>query len=360
MYYSILNGIILKAKQAFIKEIGKMATLAEIRAKLKAQEANSGPSGPSDNAIYPHWNIPEGTTTVVRFLPDADTSNTFFWQERLMIRLPFSGIKGDMNSKPVVVQVPCVEMWQETCPVLTEVRGWFKDSSLEEMGRKYWKKRSYIFQGFVNENPLEETTPENPIRRFVISPSIFTLIKDALMDPDIQEIPTDYDAGLDFRITKTTKGQYADYSTSKWARKETALTEEQRAAVDTNGLFTLSDFLPKRPGETEIAVIKAMFEASVDGQPYDVEQFGNYFRPYGVEAPAGSSNSTSAPAPTPSPAPTAVDSSTSTVAESQVEAKPVEAKPVTAPSTESAGETPKGDGKSAEDILAMIRSRQKA
>ena len=180
------------------------------------------------------------------------------------------------------------------------------------------------------------------------------------MDPDIQEIPTDYDAGLDFRITKTTKGQYADYSTSKWARKETALTEEQRAAVDTNGLFTLSDFLPKRPGETEIAVIKAMFEASVDGQPYDVEQFGNYFRPYGVEAPAGSSNSTSAPAPTPSPAPTAVDSSTSTVAESQVEAKPVEAKPVTAPSTESAGETPKGDGKSAEDILAMIRSRQKA
>ena len=336
-----------------------MATLAEIRAKLKAQEANSGPSGPSDNAIYPHWNIPEGSTAVVRFLQDNDESNTFFWKERLMIRLPFNGVK-NQDSKQIVVQVPCVEMWNDTCPVLSEVRGWFKDSSLEDMGRKYWKKRSYIFQGFVNENPLEETTPENPIRRFVISPSIFTLIKDALMDPDIQEIPTDYDAGLDFRITKTTKGQYADYSTSKWARKETALTEEQRAAVDTNGLFTLSDFLPKRPGETEIAVIKAMFEASVDGQPYDVEQFGNYFRPYGVEAPAGSSNSTSAPAPTPSPAPTAVDSSTSTVAESQVEAKPVEAKPVTAPSTESAGETPKGDGKSAEDILAMIRSRQKA
>jgi hypothetical protein len=93
------------------------------------------------------------------------------------------------------------------------------------MGRKYWKKRSYIFQGFVNENPLQEDTPENPIRRFVISPSIFNLIKDALMDPDIQEMPTDYTAGLDFRITKTTKGQYADYSTSKWARKETALTE---------------------------------------------------------------------------------------------------------------------------------------
>ena len=26
------------------------------------------------------------------------------------------------------------------------------------------------------------------------------------MDPDIQELPTDYTQGLDFRITKTTKG----------------------------------------------------------------------------------------------------------------------------------------------------------
>jgi hypothetical protein len=267
-----------------------------------------------------------------------------------MIRLPFTGIKGDMNSKPLVVQVPCVEMWQETCPVLSEVRGWFKDSSLEEMGRKYWKKRSYIFNGFVTENPLEETIPENPVRRFVISPSIFTLIKDALMDPDILEIPTDYDAGIDFRITKTTKGQYADYSTSKWARKETALTDEQRNAVESYGLFTLSDFLPKRPGSTEVSVIKEMFEASVDGQPYDVQKFGNYFRPYGIDAPGGSFNSTSAPASTESK--TTDDS----VTESQTEAKPIEAKPVAEPAVE----TPKGDGKSAEDILAMIRSRQKA
>ena len=124
-----------------------MASLAEIRAKLKAQETRGERTGGGDNAIFPHWNIPEGSTAAVRFLPDGDPNNTFFWAERLMIRLPFNGVKGDMNSKPVVVQVPCVEMWNETCPILTEVRTWFKDSSLEEMGRKYWKKRSYIFQG---------------------------------------------------------------------------------------------------------------------------------------------------------------------------------------------------------------------
>ena len=39
----------------------------------------------------------------------------------------------------------------------------------------------------------------------------------------MENLPTDYVAGTDFRLSKTTKGQYADYSTSKWARKESAL-----------------------------------------------------------------------------------------------------------------------------------------
>ena len=319
-----------------------MASLAEIREKLKAQEARSERVSGGDNAIFPHWNIQEGTTATLRFLPDGNTDNTFFWVERLMLRLPFSGIKGDMSSKPVVVQVPCVEMWNIPCPVLTEVRTWFKDSSLEDMGRKYWKKRSYIFQGFVTGNPLnEDTLPENPIRRFVISPSIFTLIKDALMDPDIQELPIDYENGLDFRVTKTTKGQYADYSTSKWARKESALTEVQKAAIDTYGLFNLSDYLPKKPDEVALGVIKAMFDSSVDGEPYDAEKFAQYYRPYGVDKPNGSLFT-----------PVTPKTETTVKEEIVVEVTP-KATPVETSKTESSG-------KSAEDILAMIRSRQKA
>jgi len=332
-----------------------MASLAEIRAKLKSQESRTERTGGGDNAIFPHWNIPEGTTSVVRFLPDGDPNNTFFWAERLMIRLPFNGIKNDMNSKPVVVQVPCVEMWNETCPILSEVRGWFKDPSLEDMGRKYWKKRSYIFQGFVQENSLtEDVTPDNPIRRFVISPSIFGLIKDALMDPDIQEMPTDYTQGLDFRITKTTKGQYADYSTSKWARKESALTEAQTAAIEAHGLHTLSDFLPKKPTDVELQCIKEMFEASVDGQPYDVERWGQYYRPYGVDAPAGSSTSSTSTAPATAPSP-ALTPTTETVAPVDTPAPAPVTETVTAPVASATGE---GESKRAEDILAMIRNRQ--
>ena len=243
-----------------------------------------------------------------------------------------------------------MEMWQETYPVLTEVRTWFKDKALEDMGRKYWKKRSYIFQGFVRENPLsDDKTPENPIRRFIIGPQIFTIIKGALMDPELEELPTDLLRGLDFRVTKTAKGGYADYNTSKWARKESALTEAEQAAIETHGLYDLSTFLPKKPGEAEIKVIKEMFEASVDGQSYDTERWGSYFRPAGVTAPAGSGTGSAhadedAPAPVAKSAPAPVSSFDDEDDAPAVASAPVQAKAGT---------------QKAEDILAMIRARQK-
>ena len=321
-----------------------MASLAEIRAKLKSQEVNrSTSSSGGDNAIYPHWNITEGSEAVVRFLPDKDETNTFFWTERNMIKLPFAGIKGQTDSRPVTVQVPCMEMYGKTCPVLTEVRPWFKDKSMEDMGRKYWKKKSYIFQGFVTTNPLaEDTTPENPIRRFIIGPQIFNIIRGALMDPEMEEMPTDYVKGVDFRITKTTKGGYADYSTSKWSRRERALDEAERAAIDTHGLFNLGDFRPKEPTEAEVKIIKELFEKSVEGEAYDLEQYGQYFRPAGMAYNAPQTPKAEAPAATTAPA-----------------SEPAPAVSQPAPHPEAAPAAPAGDSaKRAEDILKLIRSRQ--
>jgi hypothetical protein len=333
-----------------------MATsLAEIRAKLQAQDNRTGGNQTGgDNAIYPHWNIAEGTTAKVRFLPDGNSKNSFFWVERLMIRLPFAGIKGQADSKPVIVQVPCVEMYGDACPVLAEVRTWFKDKSLEEMGRKYWKKKSYLFQGFVHENPIaDDKTPENPIRRFIISPQIFNIVKNALMDPEMENMPTDYAAGLDFTVKKTSKGGYADYSTSSWSRKETALTAAEAGAIEQFGLFNLADFLPKKPSDVELKVIKEMFEASVDGQAYDPDRWSQYFKPAGFRGGEGSTGDEPAARSAPvaaKPAPVASAPIDNTppfdVDEAEVPAAtaPVEAKP---------------SSQRAEDILAMIRSRQK-
>jgi len=335
-----------------------MASLAEIRARIAAQDTKSNTKGSntqSDNSIYPHWNMDEGTTAAIRFLPDGDPKNEFFWVEKQIIKLPFNGVKGDPGAKQVVVQVPCVEMYNDgsVCPILAEVRPWYKDETLKEMANKYWKKRSYIFQGFVRQNPLgDDKTPANPIRRFVISPQIIPIIKSGLLDPEIMELPTDYTRGLDFNVKKSSKGGYADYSTSNWARRETALTDAEQAAIEAHGLFNLSDFLPKKPGEAELRILKEMFEASVDGQPYDNERWGQYYRPWGLDAPAGGSTPTAAPLPTrtapAAPAGLPAWEDDVAAAEASFTSAPVVV-PTASPSSDKAA-----------DILAMIKARQKS
>jgi hypothetical protein len=158
-------------------------------------------------------------------------------------------------------------------------------------------------------------------------------------------MPTDYAAGLDFRVTKTTNGGYADYNTSKWARKESALTANEAEAIEKHGLYDLAGFLPKKPGDVELKVIKEMFEASVDGQPFDMERWGQYYRPAGSTAPAGAAADAEefAPAPVSKPSPAA--------------ARAVEADDESAVASAPVA-TPAASNK-AEDILAMIRSRQK-
>ena len=318
-----------------------MTTLAEIRAKLLEQEAaQSGKNRPGggDNIVFPHWSIDEGTSATLRFLPDADETNTYFWQERQMIKLEFPGVKGQDENKSVLVQVPCVEMWKEQCPVHAEIRPWFKDPSMEDMARKYWKKRSYIFQGFVTQTEMtEENAPESPIRRFVISPQIYKIISAALMDPEFPEIPTDYEQGTDFKITKGKKGQYADYGTSNWARRERSLNQEERDAIETHGLYKLNDFLPKKPDAAHLKAIHEMFEASVDGQLYDPDRFSGFYRPWGVEAP-NTGPRTTAPAET-----------TATPEVSPATPQPELATVTAAPESKPAN---------AQDILAMIRQRK--
>ncbi len=329
-----------------------MATLAEIRAKLQQSQQTQGSSG--DNAIFPHWNIAEGTTTTLRFLPDGDPANTFFWIERAMIKLPFAGVKGETSSKPVQIQVPCMEMWGESCPVLTEVRPWFKDKNLEDMGRKYWKKKSYLFQGFVIDTKLQEDkSPENPIRRFIIGSQIFNIVKNALMDSEIEELPTDYVRGLDFKVTKTSKGGYADYGTSNWARRERALSREENTAIEQYGLFNLKDFLPKKPTEVELKVIKEMFEASVDGEAFDMERWGQYYKPSGY---AGSLSGQSKAKALVEEEDVPFDSAATVSAKTTVTPTNTEKSVV----EESKSKVSGTDASSrAADILAMIRSRNK-
>ena len=334
-----------------------MATLAEMRAKLEALEnnKNSNKRSTGSSLVYPFWEIPEDSTVQIRFLPDADPDNTFFWKEIQMINLEFPGVKGGDENKKVYIKVPCVEMWGDTCPVHAELRPMFKDSSLEEIARKYWKKRSYIFQGIVLDSPLNETeVPENPIRRINLGKQLYNIVKNALMDPDMEHLPTDYVNGINFRITRTKKGQYNDYNTSSWSRKESALTDEQAEAVDANGLVTLTDWMPKKPSAEGVQAIFEMFEASLEGELYDPDRWAAYYRPWGLEYDGAGKQQTTESTP--------AAKSTSSANVDRVASLAVTATPQAAV-VEEAVESPNvstASSQTAQDILAKIRNRDSA
>lgn len=323
-----------------------MATLDEIRKKLQALESRKGGGKRSSNEpslTFPFWNTPVGESSILRFLPDKDPSNTFFWKERQIMNFEFPGIKGHEEGKRVVVKVPCVEMWGDPCPVHKEIRPWWNDESLKASASKYWKKRSYLFQGFVVEDATGEKQPENPIRRFIIGPQIFNIIKAAIMDPELTNSPVDYINGLNFTITRTMKGEYSDYSTSKWSRRETALNEEQLSAIEKYDLFNLNDWMPAKPDAAALNAIQEMFEASVNGELYDPERWGTFYRPYGFNYEGGDASHNDDPD-APVSAPT-------TKAEPVAVAEPVKTAPTETPK---ATTEPKKD---VNDILAKIRQR---
>lgn len=341
-------------------------TLDEIRRKLQAMDTRKGGATggySNDKLTYPHWNIAEGTQSTLRLLPDGNEDNTFFWVERQLIKLPFPGIKGHDENKPVEVQVPCIEMWdgKNTCPILNEVRPMWKDKSLEDTARKYWIKKSYFAQGFVKQDAIgEQDAPANPIRKFIISPQIFKIFQAALMDTDMENSPVDYINGTDFIVCKTSKGGFADYSTSKWARKESSLTPEQLAAIEEFGLVDLSEYLPKRPTQEQLDAMFEMFQASLDGELYDPARWAKFYKPFGFDSAAGDSEdgTRSKPA-TAKPAPVAAPKTAPvTVREPDPELEE-DLQAAEAPVRELVGETTAPAAKSPQEILQMLRSRNK-
>jgi hypothetical protein len=95
-----------------------------------------------------------------------------------------------------------------------------------------------------------------------------------------------------------------------------------------------------------------MFEASVDGELYDPTRWGQHYKPYGLDVPAG----TSAPTTSTPSAPKVEEVKEVAPAETTPVAETPTPTPTPAPATaETTADAPKAD---AADILAMIRSRK--
>jgi hypothetical protein len=217
-------------------------------------------------------------------------------------------------------------------------------------------------QGFVKQDPMNESDPpENPIRKFIMGPQIFAIIKAALMDPDMTYSPVDFINGTDFIISKTSKGGFSDYGTSKWARKESSLNEEMQDAIAQYGLVDLSTYLPKRPTPEQLGIIFEMFQASLEGELYDPAKWSQHYKPYGFDsnnsddADGGEGKRSARQTFTPQTSviqqtPVVQVPVTDTVVEEDDTPFVTETKTVTEPAPTA--------GKSPQEILAMLRNRK--
>lgn len=276
-------------------------TIEQIRAELMAAQNPTGGQGGAfkftTNASFPFWNAPAGTTSIIRFLPDSDTDRIFFWRERRVIQIPFATVEGHPDLTNVLVEVPCIKMYNKknTCPILQDTRTLWKTDQ-EDIARIYWPKKSFLYQGFVVDTELEEEALENPIRRFTINPSIHKIIEASLTDPEMDANPADQEFGYDFRIVKTqqTNG-YADYSTSGFARRNRPLNATEKAAVEEHGLYDLSEFLPREPDAAMMDIIVAMYEESRKPNSVYKLEWANTYTPKGARLNLDATNTNSEP-----------------------------------------------------------------
>jgi len=332
--------------------------LSELRAKIHAQQEKATFSGKKtqDGANYPFWDLADGGSSTIRFLPNgAESGDGFFWVEKLMIKLPFAGIRGK-NTNQTIVNVPCMQMYGEKCPIQEEIKPLWKTD--EDTARVYYKKKSFILHGFVRNNGVkDDVTPENPIRRFNVNAKLMKMIQAGLMDPEMEDMPTDFVNGVDFYINKTTQGKWADYTTSKWSRKSSSLTDAEVAALEAFPLADLSTYLPKKPDEQAQAVIMEMFCDSMAGEAYDAEKYGKFYKPYGLDDNDGEAKSATAGSGTH----TTVSKKSVVVEEADDSSDEVDETPVAQPVVRTATATTSAGGQkqSVQDLLQQLKNNKK-
>ena len=190
--------------------------------------ASNGTAAPTWKKFFPFWKAPVGSTSIVRFLPDANTDNPMgFLVEHLTHELQVNGKRE---------KVACLRMHDQECPICKHSAEVYKDNEYE--GKKYYKKKSYIGQVLVLETPIEHDVTQK-VKLIEFGPAVFKVIQAAFASGDMDEPPYEYKNGYNFRIKKSENGEYASYSTSSFSPKPTNVDP---ILVESLELYNLADY----------------------------------------------------------------------------------------------------------------------
>lgn len=286
-----------------------MLDLNALRAKYAAETAKiKNNSNNFTSQVFDFRNLKVGDSVRVRFIEDSD-ENPVFWRERRTRNLKFNSVKdtsGAVLNQATYVDIPAFnkkfdEVLWSNLPneylygndedVIQKRIGNFWDGTDagKELYGKFKRRKTYVMRGFLESDV--EGYERNKVYRFIVTEDLFNLISSFMSDTEIAYAPTDKVNGLDFIINVTGKNaslngktqEVKDYTTSKYARKETPLSEEELNYLQNNELPALLTFIYQKPdAEHEQAMIE-MFEAIMNDDPYDVTRWGKFYKPNNVQ-----------------------------------------------------------------------------
>lgn len=260
-------------------------SLADLAAAF-SKKTNESSGNQNWKLFFPFWKAPVDSVTTIRFLPDADADNHLgFLVENLTHELYVNGKKETVG---------CLKMYGEECPICELSAKFYNKTDPEyneELGKKFYRKKSYIGQVLVLESQVEHD--HNQLVKLIeFGPQIFKQIHAGFISGDMDAAPYELKDGYNFRIRKTqTGGGQNSYSTSNFAPKQTPVADDVIAQLN---LYKLSDY---RAAKTSREALEAMLLAAASGAPAP------------APAPVGSDDDdvpAQAPAPVAAPAPAPV------------------------------------------------------
>lgn len=268
-------------------------SLADLAAAFTAK-TNEGGGNATWKLFFPFWKAPVDSVSTVRFLPDQDESNPMgFLVENLVHELTINGKRE---------KVACLKMYGEACPIC-ELSARFYDKNSpehnEEMGQKFYRKKSYIGQVLVLESPVEHDA-DQLVKLIEFGPQVFKQIQAAFQSGDLDVAPFELKGGYNFRFRKTLTGSGQNsYTTSSFAPKQTDVSDD---VIESIQLYDLKNY---RAARVDRVAMEAMLVAAQTGESYSGGGSDDDEAPAPAPAPAASkpaAQAASAPAPAPAPA----------------------------------------------------------
>lgn len=231
-------------------------SLAELTEQFKQKTTEGGAGNATWRLFFNFWKAEMDTVSVVRFLPDADDENPMgFLVENLAHELVINGKRE---------KVPCLKMFGEDCPICALSQNYYDEKSAdhnEQLGKKYYRKKSYIGQVLVMETPIEHDA-EQIVKLIEFGPAVFKQIQASFQSGDLEEAPYELKGGYNFRIKKTKSGEYASYTTSSFAPKQTDVGDD---VIEKLELFDLKEY---RTARVSRDVLEAMLVADQTGSTF--------------------------------------------------------------------------------------------